>query len=329
MSCGVCASRSSSSAEPADTTERIIDAVQGRRWHSTSTDSTSTSTRRSREKVFREDWEETRRPNDYVLTLEGDRPGIGKAKQSEGHWRFVFPTVVFRHADRESTVPGWCDYEEYENAMEYVMRGSTDEHRHDPSPDEYFEAWPTATARELAMVCGDEAAVPDSVVTHDWGEGSVLPHANGSVRPRPVNLLSVGAGAVGGTIAARLSRSGVDLTVVDADAAHVALLGDPGLIVERSGRRPTDPAGRRDHPAGRRAGRDPARRSLARDRGGGRVPRVGDRSDVRCRVTAERLERRSHRRDRRCRPDDRVRRRVRRDVDRAGPRRAELGWAIS
>lgn len=46
-----------------------------------------------------------------------------------------------------------------------------------------------------------------------------------------MNVLSVGAGAVGGTIAARLSRSGVNVAVVDADAGHVALLRDPGLVV--------------------------------------------------------------------------------------------------
>lgn len=155
---------------PPDTSERILDAVRG--VDGLDVDRLSVDLESEvAEKVFREDWEETRRPNDYVLTLEGDRPGIGRAKRSEGHWRFVFPTVVFRHADRESTVPGWCDLEDYENAMEFVMPGSTDERRADPTPDEVFATWPTATARELSILCGEGATPPNGVVTYDWGEG--------------------------------------------------------------------------------------------------------------------------------------------------------------
>jgi 2-dehydropantoate 2-reductase len=46
-----------------------------------------------------------------------------------------------------------------------------------------------------------------------------------------VRILSVGAGAVGGTAAARLRRSGVDLAVFDTNAEHVAKLRDPGLVM--------------------------------------------------------------------------------------------------
>jgi 2-dehydropantoate 2-reductase len=45
----------------------------------------------------------------------------------------------------------------------------------------------------------------------------------------------VGAGAIGGTVAARLSRAGHDPVVVDADPQHVATLRDPGLVVEGDG----------------------------------------------------------------------------------------------
>jgi 2-dehydropantoate 2-reductase len=46
-----------------------------------------------------------------------------------------------------------------------------------------------------------------------------------------MRVLCVGAGAVGGVVASRLVRAGVDLCVFDANAEHVALLKDPGLVV--------------------------------------------------------------------------------------------------
>lgn len=46
------------------------------------------------------------------------------------------------------------------------------------------------------------------------------------------NVVMIGAGAMGGVIAGALVRAGVDLTVVDTDAAHVTALGTPGLQVD-------------------------------------------------------------------------------------------------
>lgn len=46
------------------------------------------------------------------------------------------------------------------------------------------------------------------------------------------DLLIVGAGAIGGVTAARLSLAGVSVTILDADEAHVAHIRDPGLLVE-------------------------------------------------------------------------------------------------
>ena len=158
--------------EPADTTERILDAVRGIPGLDLDRFDVDLASEAA-QKAFREDWEETRRPNRTVLELEGDRPGIGRAKETEGHWRYVFPTVLFRHADREATVPGWCDYEEYEAAMEQVEPGSTDEWRHDPTVDEAFDTWPTATDRELAVMCGEDAAPPRNTVAFDWGGGDL------------------------------------------------------------------------------------------------------------------------------------------------------------
>jgi predicted DsbA family dithiol-disulfide isomerase len=156
---------------PGDTTERIMDAVRGvdgldeaRLRADISTDVVA--------KAFHEDWEETRRPNEYVVNLEGDRPGIGRARETEGHLRFVFPTVIFRGPDGEATVPGWCPYEEYVEAVERVSPGATSDPHIDPTPDEVFATWPTATAKELEVLCGTKAAPPSGVLTYYWGDGS-------------------------------------------------------------------------------------------------------------------------------------------------------------
>jgi predicted DsbA family dithiol-disulfide isomerase len=154
---------------PADTNERIIEAVRGVEGLDIDRFIADLGTEIV-EKAFGEDWEETRRPNDYVMTLEGDTPGIGRAKNSEGHWRFVFPTLIFRGPDGEATVPGWCDYERYEEAMEAVALGSTANARPDPTPNQLFETWPTATEKEFDILCGGDP--PSDVVTFDWGEGS-------------------------------------------------------------------------------------------------------------------------------------------------------------
>ncbi|MEX0873357.1 MAG: DsbA family protein [Actinomycetota bacterium] len=155
---------------PADNAERILDAVKG-------VDGLDLERFRADlnaeivAKEFREDWEETRRPNDYVMTLEGDRPGIGRAKNTEGHWRFVFPTVIFRGPQGEATVPGWCEYEEYVAAMESVAPGSTAQPKKDPTPAEVFATWPTAARKELDVLCGEGAEPPKGITSHQWGDG--------------------------------------------------------------------------------------------------------------------------------------------------------------
>jgi predicted DsbA family dithiol-disulfide isomerase len=154
---------------PADTDGRICDAVRG--VDGLDEDRFAADLRSDVvEKAFREDWEETRRPNDYVMTLEGDRPGIGRAKNTEGHWRFVFPTLIFRGPDGEATVPGWCEYDVYEAAMDAALAGSTDDPRPGPSAEDVFAAWPTAAEKELEVLTG-RATPPDGVVSYDWGEG--------------------------------------------------------------------------------------------------------------------------------------------------------------
>jgi 2-dehydropantoate 2-reductase len=47
----------------------------------------------------------------------------------------------------------------------------------------------------------------------------------------PDRILIWGAGAIGGTVAAYLSRAGLDITVVDANAAHVQAIRERGLAI--------------------------------------------------------------------------------------------------
>ncbi|MHB1164110.1 MAG: ketopantoate reductase family protein [Candidatus Nanopelagicales bacterium] len=48
-------------------------------------------------------------------------------------------------------------------------------------------------------------------------------------------ILIVGAGAIGGVTAAHLTRAGHDVVVLDANAEHVRLVGDPGLVLDELG----------------------------------------------------------------------------------------------
>jgi predicted DsbA family dithiol-disulfide isomerase len=122
-------------------------------------------------KLFREDWEETRRPDPWVLDLDETYEGAGRAKHTDGYWRYVFPTLVFRGPEGKRIVPGWKPYERYVEAVEAVAPGSTDGGRDRPAAQAYFRRWPTATEKELQIVCGSTAPVPDGIVRHDWGEG--------------------------------------------------------------------------------------------------------------------------------------------------------------
>src|SRR4051794_39723683 len=51
-------------------------------------------------------------------------------------------------------------------------------------------------------------------------------------RSRAMDYVVVGAGAIGGTIAARLVRDGRAVLLCDADAAHVAAIEQDGLHIE-------------------------------------------------------------------------------------------------
>jgi predicted DsbA family dithiol-disulfide isomerase len=122
-------------------------------------------------KAFAEDREETRRPNEYVLTLNETHEGKGNAKPDGDGWRYVFPTLLFRGSGGEHTVPGWQPWDAYERAMEAAVPGSTSDARPDPSPDEALQTWPVLTSRELAFLCGEGAPAPHGAETIDWGAG--------------------------------------------------------------------------------------------------------------------------------------------------------------
>jgi len=101
------------------------------------------------------DWEETRRPNDYVRGLaESETDHLkGGMMVSEGHERYNLPTFIFKGPAGERTVPGYRPYAEYEEALESVSPGITAHPRVDPSPEEALGRWPTLTSKEIDVVC--------------------------------------------------------------------------------------------------------------------------------------------------------------------------------
>lgn len=123
--------------------------------------------------AYRADWRETREPNDWVRNLKHDSPMNGELKHSEGHDRYALPTMIFRGPGGEHTAAGWVTYEEYEAALEAASPGLTAEARPDPTPAEAFARWGVLTDQEFRFLCGEDARLPESVVTHDWGDGRV------------------------------------------------------------------------------------------------------------------------------------------------------------
>ena len=49
---------------------------------------------------------------------------------------------------------------------------------------------------------------------------------------RPMEITIIGSGAIGGTLGAHMIRAGHDITLCDADAAHIAAIRERGLIIE-------------------------------------------------------------------------------------------------
>ena len=132
------------------------------------------------EAAYQRDLDETRAPNRHVVELEGDRPGIGRAREAkDGRLRFVFPTIVVRPegaepgSDDEVTVPGWMPYDDYERAMFAAGARPTERTRSRPTPAEAFRRWPSLADHELRFVCGPDATPPPEVETHTWPGGTL------------------------------------------------------------------------------------------------------------------------------------------------------------
>ncbi len=123
--------------------------------------------------AFRADWEETRRPNEFIRNLKQEGPMNGEMKHSEGHDRYSLPTFIFRGPGGEHTVAGYIPYEHYEEALKNALPESARTPRPDPTPEQALSHWGCLTAKELEFLCGEGSVPPVDAVTHDWGDGLV------------------------------------------------------------------------------------------------------------------------------------------------------------
>jgi hypothetical protein len=160
--------------EPADTTDRVLAlaeaAVPDLDVHRLGADLDDPAVA----EAYAAGRAETRRPNDYVLSLAETHEGKGNAKpDGAGGWRYVFPTLLFRGPGGEHTVPGWQPWERYEAAMEAAAPGSTGAPRPVPTPDEALGEWGLLTAMELEFICGPGSPPPDAAVPIGAGGGPV------------------------------------------------------------------------------------------------------------------------------------------------------------
>lgn len=158
---------------PADSAARALEACQGvsgldHERLCASIDEAATAD------SYEEDRNLTRTPNEFVLQLEGDRPGIGRAREAkDGRMRFVFPTIVVQSGDRDWTVPGWMPYEDYEGALFAAGARPTERTRSNPTPAEAFARWPSLAAAEFDFLCGANAKLPAEVTTTHWDGGTI------------------------------------------------------------------------------------------------------------------------------------------------------------
>lgn len=126
------------------------------------------------EQAFADDWEEARRPNEYVRTLADDRVGFGRAQVHNGRLRYGLPCMLLAGPAGETTVAGWQDWVGWERALEAVAPGSVAAARPLPTPAQAFDTWPLLAPPELELLCGPGAEPPPGVHSHDWGAGVVL-----------------------------------------------------------------------------------------------------------------------------------------------------------
>lgn len=160
--------------EPPDTMERALHAVREANHIDLDILVANLAAAETAE-AYERDLDETRHPNEHVLNLEGDRPGIGRAREArDGRMRFVFPTLVMRSSTGEATVPGWMDYQAYEDALFSVGAEADERTRSRPTPEEALGRWPTLAETELAFICGPDAEPPADTVVHRWAGGTLI-----------------------------------------------------------------------------------------------------------------------------------------------------------
>ena len=125
--------------------------------------------------AYLSDWEETRRPNDYVreLARKGAHQLEGPMRESEGHERYDLPTFIFKGPEGERTVPGFRAYEEYEEALAAVAPGVVVDPPADPTADEALARWPTMTDKELEVLCGAADQKPGNADGFDCCDAKV------------------------------------------------------------------------------------------------------------------------------------------------------------
>jgi len=135
------------------------------------------------QQAYLADWEETRKPNDYVrqLATEDADHLAGPMMKSEGHERYNLPTFIFRGPAGEKTVPGYRPYQEYEDALEAVSPGIIATAADNATPDEALACWPTLTNKEMEMLCGEDV-VPNKNISQvfDCGGAQVYLDKNES-----------------------------------------------------------------------------------------------------------------------------------------------------
>ncbi len=189
--------------------------------------------------AFCADRAETRDPDPYVIGLDDPGEGSGRAKRDGDAHRYVFPTLLVAGPAGRRVVPGWKPLDSYLAALESASPGITESPGVDLSPDAYLARSANRDRDRLRDVLrrratrGCRGRRPrgwTAVARPARGRGARV--RSDAVTDGAPRVWCVGAGAIGGNVAARLVRAGASPLVVDADERHVALLRDPGLSVE-------------------------------------------------------------------------------------------------
>lgn len=123
--------------------------------------------------AYQADWEEARRPNEFVRSIPDERAGFGRAQPSGDRLRFGIPCMILTGPAGEITVAGWQGWQPWEAALEKVAPGITADARPLPTPAQAFATWPLLARPELDELCGPGSEPPPGAVRHAWAGGEV------------------------------------------------------------------------------------------------------------------------------------------------------------